>query len=222
MVTSLGSVSPVRHTEVGLTFLETKRVMFTYETNEINKPRNADSLSLARSQKVCWFNDLRIVLSRLHIPVHLDISQEFTVQLVETAMKDVRLSMEAWVESEIESSSRVRDLLVGRLEIDNETHRLVKKSLDYRHYLRVKTGDHRRAQMENLTSQYLVQRVNAASTARQCASVPRQMRVTARHMHTNDAGLPQWSAMLLSEESRFCVSPASSPGSVEPGVRVLT
>jgi hypothetical protein len=77
--------------------------------------------------------------------VPFDISLEVTVGYVESVMKNVKLSMEAWIDSEIESSSRVRDLLVGRLEFDNDTQKLVKKSLDFRHYLRVKTTDHRRA-----------------------------------------------------------------------------
>ncbi|KAJ7714236.1 hypothetical protein B0H14DRAFT_2248657, partial [Mycena olivaceomarginata] len=97
-----------------------------------------------RDQKFSWFNDLRVVLSRLHIAVQFDISLEVTVEYVETVMKNVKLSMEAWIDSEIESSSRVRDLLVGRLEMDNDSQKLVKKSLDFRHYLRVKTADHRR------------------------------------------------------------------------------
>ncbi|KAJ7466065.1 hypothetical protein FB451DRAFT_1138147 [Mycena latifolia] len=53
--------------------------------------------------------------------------------------------MEAWIDDEIESSSRVRDLLVGRLEKDKDTGKLVKKSLDFRHYLRVKQPEHRKA-----------------------------------------------------------------------------
>jgi hypothetical protein len=36
--------------------------------------------------------------------------------MVELAMKAVKKSMEAWIDNQIESSSRVRDLLVGRLE----------------------------------------------------------------------------------------------------------
>jgi hypothetical protein len=38
-----------------------------------------------------------------------------------------------------------KDLLTGRLEFDSDTGKLVKKSPDFRHYLRVKTPDHRRA-----------------------------------------------------------------------------
>jgi hypothetical protein len=48
---------------------------------------------------------------------------------MELAMKAVKKSMEAWIDNQIESSSRVRDLLVGRLEKDKETGKLVKKSL---------------------------------------------------------------------------------------------
>jgi hypothetical protein len=54
-------------------------------------------------------------------------------------------SMEAWVDDEIESSSRVQDLLVGRLEKDQDTGKLVKKPLDFRHYLRIKQPEQRKA-----------------------------------------------------------------------------
>jgi hypothetical protein len=64
---------------------------------------------------------------------------------VQNAMKLVKLSMEAWVDHEIETSARTRDLLVGRLERDNETGKLIKKTMDFRHYLRVKTHEHRLA-----------------------------------------------------------------------------
>ncbi|KAJ7875750.1 hypothetical protein B0H14DRAFT_3547106, partial [Mycena olivaceomarginata] len=60
-------------------------------------------------------------------------------------MKKVEQSMEAWIDNEIESSSRVRDLLVGRLEKDKDTGALVKKSLEFRHYLRIKQPEHRKA-----------------------------------------------------------------------------
>jgi hypothetical protein len=87
-------------------------------------------------------NDLRTVLSRLYIPVDLNIQPELDVATVEIAMKEV---MEAWIDNEIESSSRVRDLLFGRLEKDQETGKFVKKSLDFRHYLRAKQPEHRKA-----------------------------------------------------------------------------
>ena len=135
---------PIRYRRI---YLALKNVCYRLELDHQRPAWNAlqDSLALARAQKISWFNDLRIVLSRLHIPVPFDISLEVTVGYVESVMKNVKLSMEAWIDSEIESSSRVRDLLVGRLEFDNDTQKLVKKSLDFRHYLRVKTTDHRRA-----------------------------------------------------------------------------
>jgi hypothetical protein len=104
-----------------------------------------ESLTLARAQQISWINDLRIVLSRLYIPVDLDIQPDLDVVAVEIAMKKVEQSMEAWIDNEIESSSRVRDLLVGRLEKDKDTGALVKKSLEFRHYLRIKQPEHRKA-----------------------------------------------------------------------------
>jgi hypothetical protein len=82
-------------------------------------------------------NDLRIVLSRLYVPVNLDISTDLNMKTVEVAMKCVEKSMEAWIDHEIESSSRVRDLPVGHLEMESESRKLVKKSLDFRHNLRI-------------------------------------------------------------------------------------
>ncbi|KAJ6544512.1 hypothetical protein B0H19DRAFT_1310039, partial [Mycena capillaripes] len=103
------------------------------------------SLTLARANQISWINDLRIVLSRLHVPVELDISVNLDVQTAQATMKAVKKSTEAWIEEEIASSSRVSDLLVGRLEMDKETGKLAKKSLDFRHYLRVKQPEHRKA-----------------------------------------------------------------------------
>ncbi|KAJ7788380.1 hypothetical protein B0H14DRAFT_2235988, partial [Mycena olivaceomarginata] len=104
-----------------------------------------ESLTLARAQQISWINDLRIVLSRLYIPVDLDIQSDLDVVAGEIAMKKVERSMEAWIDNEIESSSRVRDLLVGRFEKDKDTSALVKKSLEFRHYLRIKQPEHRKA-----------------------------------------------------------------------------
>lgn len=89
-------------------------------------------------------NDLRIILSCLYVPVELDISGPLEISLIEETMKRVKLSMEAWIDNEIETSSRTKDLLTGRLELDSDTGKLVKKSLDFRHYLRLKITDHRR------------------------------------------------------------------------------
>jgi hypothetical protein len=64
---------------------------------------------------------------------------------VQNAMKLVKMTMEAWVDHEIEISERKKDLHVGRLEKDSETGKLVKKTMDFRHYLRAKTPEHRLA-----------------------------------------------------------------------------
>ncbi|KAJ7103073.1 hypothetical protein B0H15DRAFT_974713, partial [Mycena belliarum] len=104
------------------------------------------SLSLARTKKLSWINDLRIIFpTQLHVPVTLDISSEMTGAMIEDAMKEVKHSMEAWIDSELESSARTRDLLPGRLEMDSESGKLIKKSLDFRHYLRITSTNHRRA-----------------------------------------------------------------------------
>ncbi|KAJ7785422.1 hypothetical protein B0H14DRAFT_2400625 [Mycena olivaceomarginata] len=53
--------------------------------------------------------------------------------------------MEVLDDDEIETSSRVRDLLVGRLEKDKDTGALVRKSLEFSHYLTIKQPEHRKA-----------------------------------------------------------------------------
>ncbi|KAJ7456824.1 hypothetical protein B0H11DRAFT_1739112, partial [Mycena galericulata] len=93
--------------------------------------------------RLSWINDLRILLSCLYsIQVHLNISKRIDVKDDEEAMKCVEKSMEAWLDHELESSSRVRDILVGRMELDSDTRKLVKISLNFRHYLRIASPDH--------------------------------------------------------------------------------
>ncbi|KAJ6568614.1 hypothetical protein B0H19DRAFT_989133, partial [Mycena capillaripes] len=104
-----------------------------------------ESLRLARDKKISWINDLRIVLSELYVPVQLDISGPLEFVAVEDTMKLVKRSMEAWIDHEIVTSARTSDLLADRLEMDGETGKLVKKTLDFRHYLRIKTAAHRLA-----------------------------------------------------------------------------
>ncbi|KAJ7877409.1 hypothetical protein B0H14DRAFT_2159552, partial [Mycena olivaceomarginata] len=108
------------------------------------------SLTLARVGQMSWINDLRIVL----VPVELDISANMDVLTVEATMKAVVKSMESWIDDEIEASSRVRNLLVGRLETDKETGKPVKKSLDFRHYLRIKQPEHRKSLTKLIVSSH--------------------------------------------------------------------
>jgi hypothetical protein len=144
---------PIKYRRV---YLALKNLCYLLELDHKRPAWNAlqQSLSLARASKISWINDLRIVLSRLYIPVDLDISPNIDGAMVELAMKAVKKSMEAWIDNEIESSSRVRDLLVGRLEKDKETGKLVKKSLDFRHYLRVKQPEHRKALTKMILSSH--------------------------------------------------------------------
>ncbi|KAJ7728190.1 hypothetical protein B0H16DRAFT_1331097, partial [Mycena metata] len=86
-----------------------------------------------------------IVLFGLYTPVELDISSELTIPMVEDAMKLVKVSMEARINHDIETSSKTKDLLTGSLEMDSESGKLVKKALDFRHYLRITSANHRRA-----------------------------------------------------------------------------
>jgi hypothetical protein len=135
---------PIKYRRV---YLALKNLSYLLELDHERPAWNAlqASLTLARASQISWINDLRIVLSRLHVPVELDISGDMDIQTVQATMKAVKNSMEAWIDEEIASSSRVCDLLVGRLEMDKETGKLVKKSLDFRHYLRVKQPEHHKA-----------------------------------------------------------------------------
>jgi hypothetical protein len=135
---------PIRYRRV---YLALKNLRYWLELDTDRPARNAleESIKLARAKKISWINDLRLVLSRLYVPVQLEISEPVDVPLIEEAMQLVKKSMEAWIDNEIESSVRTKELLAGRLEVDSDTGKLVKKSLDFRHYLRVKTPDHRLA-----------------------------------------------------------------------------
>jgi hypothetical protein len=156
---------PVKYRRV---YLALKNLSYLLELDPKRPAWNAlqQSLILARASEIPWINDLRIVLSRLYIPVELDISPGINVLTVELSMKAVKHSMEAWVDDEIHSSSRVRDLLVGRLEKDNDTGKLVKKSLDFRHYLRVKQPEHRKALTKIILSSHSRNAVDGKSGER--------------------------------------------------------
>ncbi|KAF8199397.1 hypothetical protein K438DRAFT_1966596 [Mycena galopus ATCC 62051] len=64
-----------------------------------------ESLKLARAKRISWMNDLQ---------------NDLEVKTVDDAMKAVKRSMEAWINSEIETSARTKDLLTGRLEMDKD------------------------------------------------------------------------------------------------------
>jgi hypothetical protein len=54
-----------------------------------------ESLGPARAKKISCVNDLRIILSRLYVPVELDISGPLQISAIQETMKLVKLSMEA-------------------------------------------------------------------------------------------------------------------------------
>jgi hypothetical protein len=96
---------PIRYRRV---YLSLKYMCYLLTLDYERPASNAlqETLLLARDQKLCWMNDLRILLWRLYIPVNLDISGEINVQTVEAPMEFVVKSMEAWIDNEINSSSR--------------------------------------------------------------------------------------------------------------------
>ncbi|KAJ7150526.1 hypothetical protein C8R43DRAFT_887388 [Mycena crocata] len=167
---------PIKYRRV---YLALKNLCYLLELNHDRPAWNGlqESLNLARSSQISWINDLRIVLSRLYIPVELDISAGIDVETVESVMKAVIKSMEAWIDDEIESSSRVRDLLVGRTERDKDTKRLVKKSLYFRHYLAIPQPEHRKALTQMILSSHSLAVERRRWTERRKKIVPRQWRL---------------------------------------------
>ncbi|KAJ7760064.1 hypothetical protein DFH07DRAFT_691165, partial [Mycena maculata] len=135
-----------------------------------------ESIALARAKQISWMTDLRILLGSLYVPVELDISVDLDVSAVQSAMQAVKKSMEAWIDNEIVTSSRT-DLLEGRLERDKDTGKLVKKTLDFRHYLRVKTADHRRALTRMILSSHSLAVERRRWTERGKSIVPREWRL---------------------------------------------
>ncbi|KAJ7265500.1 hypothetical protein B0H12DRAFT_1101017 [Mycena haematopus] len=95
-----------------------------------------DSLDLARQQKISWINDISIVLSKLPVPIFWDTT-------IEGLLKNLTYSMEEFIQAEILSYSKTRDLFADRLEMVDK--KLVRKVLFFRHYLRVSNEKHRRA-----------------------------------------------------------------------------
>ncbi|KAJ6541346.1 hypothetical protein B0H19DRAFT_868193, partial [Mycena capillaripes] len=167
---------PIKYRRV---YLAIKNLCYLLELSPNRPAWNAlqESLTLARANHISWINDLRIVLSQLHIPVEFDLSRELDIEAVNLLMTQVKKSMEAWIDDEIESSSRVRDLLVGRLEKDKDTGKLVKKSLDFRHYLRIKQPEHRKALTRLILSSHSLAVERRRWKERGKKVVPRQWRL---------------------------------------------
>jgi hypothetical protein len=136
-----------------------------------------DSLALARDKKISWISDLRIVLARLYIPVELSIYPDLNVDAVEQAMVAVKKSMESWIDDSITSSSRVKDMLEGRLELDLSSGKLVKKTLEFRHYLRIKVPEHRRALTRMILSSHSLAVERRRWKERRTPVVPKEWRL---------------------------------------------
>lgn len=101
-----------------------------------------ESYALARGGHISWVNDLKLVLQNLPIPVGWDITAEPQDGfMVDKLIKLVEKSMNVSIQTELENSSRMREMVVGRKEIENK--KLVFKALAFRHYLRVRTHSHR-------------------------------------------------------------------------------
>ncbi|KAJ7061767.1 hypothetical protein C8F01DRAFT_987168 [Mycena amicta] len=136
-----------------------------------------DSLTLARNGHDSWAKDLCTVLSKLHVPVVLDVSQDLTQDAVEIAMKAVRSSMESWIDEEITGSEKVKDLLANRLEWDSSDRKLRYQTLTFRHYLRVKTAAHRIALTRMILSCHSLAIERRRWKERRKDKVPREWRL---------------------------------------------
>lgn len=166
---------PIKYRRIHLALV---RLQYMIELPHNRPAWNAfqDSLTLAREHKVSWMNDLRIVLFRLPVPVLFDIEMELTVDSVTTVMTDLRNSMQTSIDNEIKNSHRVSDILRDRLEMDNETGKLSKKVLCFRHYLRVKYAPHRKALTRMVLSGHSLAVERRRWTERGKAITPREWR----------------------------------------------
>ncbi|KAJ7254215.1 hypothetical protein C8J57DRAFT_945698, partial [Mycena rebaudengoi] len=89
----------------------------------------------------------------------------------------VKKSMEAWIDDSSASSSRVKDMLVGRLEMDSCSGTFVKKSLDFQHYLGIKAPEHRRALTRMILSSHSLAVERRRRKERRKPVVPKQWRL---------------------------------------------
>ena len=81
-------------------------------------------------------------MQKLSTPVHWDINAESQDSvMIDNLIKLVEQSMNSTIQTELENSSRMKNMVVGRKEIENK--KLVFKALAFRHYLKVKTHTHR-------------------------------------------------------------------------------
>ncbi|KAJ6482508.1 hypothetical protein C8R45DRAFT_932136 [Mycena sanguinolenta] len=101
-----------------------------------------DSVELAKQNKISWVNDIRLVLSRLPVPIYWDLSRADALSkaTVEGLLKSLTTSTEEYIQASILSYSKTRDLFAQKLEMVDK--KLVKKVLFFRHYLRVSNEKH--------------------------------------------------------------------------------
>ncbi|KAJ7599687.1 hypothetical protein C8J56DRAFT_768632 [Mycena floridula] len=137
------------------------------------------SVRLARKGHNSWALDLQKVMLELPIPVRWDLMRNENVSRVcfERLQSDVTRSMEVYLQHEIDHSSRVRDLLFGRREWDKDARGLVVKVLAFRHYLRVKNSEHRRAVTHVMLSGHALAMERMRWTERRRRPIPREWRL---------------------------------------------
>jgi hypothetical protein len=77
-----------------------------------------ESYALARSGHLSWVNDLKLVMQNLPIPVDWDITAEpQDGSMVNKLIKLVEDSMNVSIQTELENSFKMKDMIVGRKDI---------------------------------------------------------------------------------------------------------
>ncbi|KAJ7071673.1 hypothetical protein C8F01DRAFT_1047744 [Mycena amicta] len=173
---------PVKYRRVFLA-LKYLRYLLTLHAHDQHPARPAwhalhESVALAQRRETSWILHLRKALSRLTPHVEFNISEILTrPAMVEEAMKDVERSLDSWITAGITNSSRVSDLLASRIEFDEETSKLIKKPLFFRHYLRVTAPNHRVALTRFILSSHSLAIERRRWKERRKPEVPREWRL---------------------------------------------
>ncbi|KAJ7588859.1 hypothetical protein C8J56DRAFT_1004387 [Mycena floridula] len=164
------SMLAVLFTETGIEPIRYRRILLAFE--RLAHHALWQSVTLARKGHDSWALDLQKVMLELPIPVRWDLMRNEN-----RLQSDVTRSMEVYLQHEIDHSSRVRDLLFGRREWDKDARGLVVKVLAFRHYLRVKNSEHRRAVTHVMLSGHALAMERMRWTERRRRPIPREWRL---------------------------------------------
>lgn len=113
-----------------------------------------DSLQLAADSHPCWISDLRLVLSRLPVPVQLDLHHLQDIETFGTVRDTLVKACNMYLQQQIDDSTKCH-LLWGRKEKDEDGKWNISSS-KFRHYLSVPVPAHRKALTRFLLSDHLL------------------------------------------------------------------